>query len=101
MNDNVQPELDREIELLLEQTGLFRFVGAVVNVGFDFFFRRALQRLREYLRLALLRQFHARQSMIIETGFTDRDDAPAFRQFAQRVDDIVPRLFRVGRDERR
>ena len=64
--------------------------------GFDFFFGRVLQRLREYLRLALLRQFQTRQSMIIETGFTDRDNARAFRQFAQRSDHIVRRFLRVG-----
>ena len=32
MNDDIQPELRGEIELLFKQTGLFRFVGAVVDL---------------------------------------------------------------------
>ena len=35
--------------------------------------------------------------MIIETGFADRDDARAFRQFAQRRDHIFLRFLGVGR----
>ena len=55
MNDDIQSEFDREIELLLEQAGLFRFVGAVVDLGLDLFFGRSLERLDENLRV--LRSF--------------------------------------------
>ena len=34
--------------------------------------------------------------MIIETGLADRDNARTFRQFAQRIDHIFRRLFRIG-----
>ncbi len=83
MNDNIESELDREIELLFKETRLFRFVRAVVNLRFDFFFCLALQGAREYLHLFPFRCFNARQTMIIETGFTDGDDAWILRQFAQ------------------
>src|SRR5207244_7521255 len=38
MNHDIEPKLDREIELLLEQTCLLRFGRAVANLRFDFFY---------------------------------------------------------------
>src|SRR5947207_1029550 len=55
MNDNVQPQLDSQIELLLKQTGLFAFQRSVVDLAFDFLLRFALQRARKNLRFALAR----------------------------------------------
>ena len=40
MDDDIESQFCRQIELLLEQTGLLRFVSAVVNARFDLFFRR-------------------------------------------------------------
>src|SRR4030095_4585786 len=37
MNNHVESKLDCQIQLLLEQTRLFRFVRAVANLRFDFF----------------------------------------------------------------
>ncbi len=42
MNDDVQPELRGEIELLFEKAGLFRFVSAVVDLRLQLLFRRGL-----------------------------------------------------------
>ena len=47
MNDDVQAEFHREIELLLKQTRLFRLVGAIVNLCFQLLFSFGLQRVRE------------------------------------------------------
>ena len=54
-----------------------------MNLRFDLFFGLALQNAREYLHLFPFRCFNARQTMIIQTGFTDGDDARILRQFAQ------------------
>src|SRR5205085_3249029 len=75
MYDDVEAELGGEIELLLEETGLFRFVSAVVNAGFDFFFGRALQCAGEDLRFLFFGRFDAGQIMIIEPGLADGCDA--------------------------
>ena len=80
------PEFDREIELLLEQTRLFRFVSAVVNARL-----RSLLPSRFASALAntcaswFLATSTLGKSMIIQTGFADRDDARTFRQLAQRL----------------
>jgi len=54
MNNYVESELCREIELLLKQTCLARFIGAVVDPGLDFFLGFALQGASENLNLFLL-----------------------------------------------
>src|SRR5690348_11776372 len=43
MNHDIESKLDREIELLLEQTCLLRFARAVANLRFDFFIGLASQ----------------------------------------------------------
>ena len=96
MNDDIQAELRREIELLLKQTGLFRFVRAVVDIGFDFFFRETLERLGKNLRLAFLRYLNAREPMIIQTGFANRHDARTFCQFAQRRNHVLAGFLDVS-----
>ncbi len=102
MNDDVQPELHGEIELLLEQTGLFRFVGAIVDFRFHLLVGRGLKRLDENLRcLAFLRQLNAGKRVIIEAGLADRHDARAFRQLAQRCNHVLAGLPRHTWDERR
>ena len=102
MNDNVQPQLRGEIELLFKQTGLFRFVGAVVNVGLDLFLGRGLERLGKNLRhLAFLRQLNARERMIIEAGFANRHDARISCELAQWRDDVLARIPQHKLDERR
>ena len=42
MNYHIEPELNRQIKLLLEQHCLFRFVGAVLDTGVDLLLRFAL-----------------------------------------------------------
>src|SRR5450759_4232772 len=80
VNDNIEPKIDSEIELLLKETRLSRLVSAVLDARFDLLFGLALQRARENLHFLSLCRFHARQMMIIETCFAKRDDARTFRQ---------------------
>ena len=82
MNHHIEPQLHRQIELLLKQTRLARFVGAIVNTRFDFFLGFALQRPREHLHFLLLGCFHARQMMIIKPRFAQRDDSRIFGEIA-------------------
>ena len=60
MNDNIESEFDREIELLFKETHLFRFVRAVLDLRFNFLFRLALQRAGKYLHFFFFRRRHAR-----------------------------------------
>ena len=82
MNNDVQAELSCEVELLLKQTGLPRFVGAILDVCFDLFFDFALECASEDLHVFFLCRLDAWQMMIIEAGLANPDDAPAFGQFA-------------------
>ena len=92
MNDDIEIELDCKIELLLEETGLLRLVGAIVDPRLDFLFGLALQRACENLHVLLFASFGARQAMIIKTRFSDRHDARVLRQLAQRRHDVLARL---------
>ena len=92
MNHDIEAELDCEIELLLEEAGLSRLVGAIVDPGLDFLLRLALQCAREDLHVFALRGFGARQAMVIKAGFSDRDDARAPRELAQRRHDVLRRF---------
>ena len=96
MNDDVQLQLDREIELLLKQARLFALERAVVDFALDFVVRLRLERARDHLRLALLRNCRTRQIMIVEPGLADGGDPRGlFASSRNGVDDIVARLFRV------
>src|SRR5205807_6389881 len=83
MDDDVQSEFHGQIELLFEQACLFRFVSAVVNALFDFFFGRILKRFGTSLEQLLVwknscffvRQLDARQPMVIQSGLADSHDA--------------------------
>src|SRR5207247_3293570 len=59
MDNNVKPEFDGEIELLLKETCLSRLIGAILDARFDFFFSFALQGARENLHFVLLCRGHA------------------------------------------
>ena len=96
INPTLKAMLDREIELLFKKAGLFRFVGAVMNTGFDLIFGRSLECFGKNLRLAFLRYLDARQTMVIQTSFTKRDHARTFRQFSQRRYHIFFGLLRVS-----
>src|SRR4029077_15789595 len=92
LDPHVCPQPPRKIELLLKYARLFRFVGTVANLRFDFFVGFSSQR-GHNLDLLFLSYFFARQPVIIEPGFADRHDAWALRQFAQWRDHIVLLLF--------
>ena len=83
MDDDVEPEFNRKIELLFKQTGLLRLIGAIVNACLDSFFCRILKcvgnRFRSS-RTAFLGQFQTREPMVIQSRFTKRDDARTSRQ---------------------
>ena len=84
MDDDVQANFSGELQLLLEEAGLFRFVSAVVDFRLDLFLGRSLERLDENLgRLAILCEFPAGQRMIVQTRLADRDHARVLRQFPQ------------------
>ena len=82
MNHDVEPKLDCQIELLLEQTRLFRFVRAVANLRFDFFIGLTSQSSHN-LHLLFPGYFFTRQVMIIQAGLANSHDARVLRQFAQ------------------
>ena len=92
-----KPQLDREIELLLEEARLFTLERAIVQSALDLVVGFGLQGARNNGRLALAGEGRARQVMIIQAGLADGRDPRIFRQLAQRRDDIVARLFGVGR----
>ena len=96
MDHCVEPQLHGEVELLLKQTRLFRFVSAVANLGFDFFIGLSAQR-GHHLDLLFFRHFFAWQTMIIEARLADGHHARVLCQFAQRRKNIVLRLFDVSR----
>ena len=96
MDDHIETKLNRQIELFLKKIGLFRFVGAIFNAGFQLFFSSTLQG-AEHLHIFLFRCFDARQMVIIKTGLADRHDARAFRQLTQRRNDVLPGLCGIGR----
>jgi hypothetical protein len=73
MNHDVQPKLDGQIELLLEQTRLFRLVRAVANLRFDFFIGLTSQ-CSHNLHLLFPGYSFTRQMMIIQAGFANRHD---------------------------
>src|SRR5438034_733936 len=62
------------------------------DLRFDFFIGLSPQRCHN-LDLFFLRYLFAGQLVIIESSFTDRDDARILRQLAQWRDHIVLRLF--------
>ena len=96
MDHHVEPQFHRQVELLLKQTHLFRFVCAVANLRFDFFIGLSSQCGHD-LDLLFLRYFFTRQMVIIETCLADGYDARALCQFAQRRDHIVLSFFNVSR----
>ena len=101
MDYDIEPQLHREIELLLE-------ISSPVSI---------CKRRREFaLRFLLRSQFAARditctcssfatsslgKLVIIEARLADRHHARVLRQFAQRRDHIFLCFFNVSRDERR
>src|SRR5438270_12963611 len=97
MNYDIELELDREIELLLKQYRLLRFISAIFDAGVDLFFRLTLQRIGENLHFLVLRRRLARQRMIIQTRFANRYYARTFRQLAQWRDHVVSRFFGISR----
>src|SRR5438105_15576552 len=56
MDDNVQSEFHGQIELLFKQACLFRFVSAILDARFDFFFGRILKRFGNSLEQLLVRK---------------------------------------------
>src|SRR5882724_2152120 len=82
MNYDIEPKLDREIELLLEYYRLLGFVSAVFDAGVDLLFRFTLQCIGEHLHFFVLRRRLARQRMIIQTRFANRHHSRTLRQFA-------------------
>src|SRR5438552_9916316 len=89
MNYDIELELDREIELLLKQYRLLRFISAVFDAGVDLFFRLTLQCIGEDLHFLVLRCRDTRQRMIIQTCLANRNHARTLRQLAQRRYDVV------------
>src|SRR6202011_4866026 len=80
-------EFDGKIELLFEQVRLPRLVSAVLDFTFNFLLRFGSQ-CAENLPLLFLRDRHAWQPMISQTGLTDRDHAPALCQITQWRHDV-------------
>src|SRR5438876_2079174 len=91
----IEPQLDGEVELLLKQTRLFRFVSAIANLCFDFFIGLSPQRGHD-LDLLFLRYFFTRQMVIIESRLADGYHARVLCQFTQRRHHIFLRLFNVS-----
>src|SRR3954470_7157970 len=94
MNHDVEPELDGQIELLLEQARLFRFVSAVADLRFDFFIRFTSQS-SHHLDLVFLSHLFTCQMVIVQAGLANCYYARMFREVAQRRNHIVLRLLRL------
>src|SRR6266566_4071834 len=71
VNDDIKSKLDCQIQLLLEQTRLFRFVRTVANLRFDFFIGLASQSSHN-LHLLFPGYSFTRQMMVVQAGFANR-----------------------------
>src|SRR6266699_5611121 len=94
VNDDIESKLDCQIQLLLEQTRLFRFVRTVANLRFDFFIGLTSQSTHN-LHLLFPGYSFTRQVMVVQAGFANGHDSRVLCKFAQRRNDVVLRLVNL------
>src|SRR4029453_277590 len=94
VNDDIESKLDCQIQLLLEQTRLFRFVRAVANLRFDFFIGLTSQSTHN-LHLLFSGYSFTRQMMVVQAGFANGHDSRVLCPLAQRRNPIGLRLVNL------
>ena len=91
VDDAVQPGFGGDFELLLEDSGLFRFVTCVIGrSAWSAGFRPGVFHGVAFSRRVGDRR-SAKQAVIIQADFTNGDNFGMFRQFTQRLANIVRR----------